>query len=216
MEYLDENNAPMPSAQTALAGRSAAIETAHAHFVNARPLRGGRPEGLQSVLLGMGCFWGAERLFWSLSGVWVTSVGFAGGVTPNPTYDETCTGLTGHAEVVEVVFDAAAIAFGDLMALFWENHDPTQGMRQGNDVGSQYRSAIYTTTARQLEEATRSRTDYAARLAANGFDAITTEIASSGPYYLAEAWHQQYLAKNPQGYCGLKGTGVTCPMVPEA
>jgi peptide-methionine (S)-S-oxide reductase len=198
------------SPETALVGRATPIPTAETHFVSARPLQGNRPDGLQSMLLGMGCFWGAERLLWQLHGVWVTSVGYAGGITPNPTYEETCTGLTGHTEVVEVVFDPAVISFDALLKVFWENHDPTQGMRQGNDRGTQYRSAIYA-DAGALTAAIASRNMYNAELLAAGRGAVTTEIAPRADYYLAEDYHQQYLAKNPGGYCNIGGTGITCP-----
>ncbi|CAN1570018.1 MsrA Peptide methionine sulfoxide reductase [Rhabdaerophilaceae bacterium] len=203
----------LPTWSDALPGRSLPIPTASHHFMFNRPLQGPLPAGHDSVLLGMGCFWGAERKFWELAqGIWLTSVGYAGGITPNPTYEETCTGRTGHTEVVQVVFDPTVIAFAQILQTFWENHDPTQGMRQGNDIGTQYRSAIFTTHDSQLAEARASREAYQARLTAARFPAITTEIAPSGPYYFAEAYHQQYLAKNPNGYCGIGGTGVSCPI----
>ena len=173
------------------------------------------PAGYEVALFGLGCFWGAERLFWQTEGVWVTAAGYAGGLTPNPTYQETCTGLTGHAEVVLVVFDPKVVSYADLLKIFWEAHDPTQGMRQGNDVGTTYRSAIFTTSEAQREEAERSRAGYQAALAGAGRGAVTTEIAPAPAFYFAEEEHQQYLAKNPDGYCGLKGTGVACT-VPAA
>ncbi len=205
----------LPKPGEALPGCARPIPTGAEHFVSKRPLKGPYPEGLETALFGMGCFWGAERLFWQTPGVWVTAVGYAGGTTPNPTYQETCTGLTGHAEVVLVVFDPKAVSYADLLKLFWESHDPTQGMRQGNDVGSTYRSAIYTFGAAQQQAALASRDAYQAALDASGRGKITTEIAPAPEFYFAEADHQQYLAKNPYGYCGLKGTGVACA-VPAA
>ena len=205
----------LPGAGEALPGRERPIPTATTHDVSGHPLKGPYPQGAEIVYLGMGCFWGVERLFWQMKGVWVTAAGYQGGFTPNPTYQETCTGLTGHAEMVMVVFDPAQICFADLLAAFWEGHDPTQGMRQGNDVGTTYRSAIYTTSEEQLAEALASRDAYQAALAAAGRGRITTEIEPAGPFYFAEEEHQQYLAKNPGGYCGLKGTGVACA-VPAA
>ncbi|NOX74361.1 MAG: peptide-methionine (S)-S-oxide reductase MsrA [Alphaproteobacteria bacterium] len=202
--------ADLPDAKAAFAGRATPIATADTHFVNGRPLQGNRPDGVQSVLLGMGCFWGAEQLLWQLDGVWVTSVGYGGGLTPNPTYEETCTGMTGHAEVVEVVFDPAQITFEALLKVFWESHDPTQGMRQGNDRGSQYRSAIYVDEG-LLAAVKTTRDTYSAALLAAGRGGVTTEIAPRGAYYMAEEYHQQYLAKNPGGYCNIGGTGITCP-----
>ena len=202
----------MPSADQALKGRPEPVPTADVHYVNGRPLKGPYPEGMQVAQLAMGCFWGVERLFWPLPGVWVTAVGYAGGFTPNPTYEEVCSGRTGHTEAALVVFDPRVVSYAALLKLFWEEHDPTQGMRQGNDVGSQYRSAIYTTTAEQAETAAASRQAYAEALAQRRLGPITTEIAPAGPFYFAEAYHQQYLAKNPRGYCGLQGTGVVCPV----
>ena len=203
----------MPVADNALRGRSGPIPTARQHFVNGRPLKGPYPEGLAMAMFGFGCFWGAERKFWELGdGIYVTAVGYAGGFTPNPTYEETCSGRTGHAEVVLVAYDPAKIAYEALLKIFWENHDPTQGMRQGNDVGTQYRSAIYATTPAQAAVARRSAEMFGAALKAKGHGAITTEIAEAGPFYFAEGYHQQYLAKNPGGYCGLGGTGVSCPI----
>jgi len=202
----------MPTAAEALPGRATPLHTDEFHFVSGRPLKGPHPEGFETAILGMGCFWGVERIFWQLPGVWVTSVGYAGGITPNPTYEETCTGRTGHAEVVQVVFDPQETSFGALLKAFWENHDPTQGMRQGNDIGTTYRSAIYFLDEGQKAEAEASRDAYQAALTAAGRGTITTEIAPAGPYYFAEDYHQGYLAKNPAGYCGIGGTGVVCPI----
>nr|WP_163503283.1 peptide-methionine (S)-S-oxide reductase MsrA [Halomonas socia] len=196
----------------ALPGRDTPLRISGRHLVNGASMLPPFPEGLEDVVLGLGCFWGAERLFWELPGVHVTAVGYAGGYTPNPTYEETCTGLTGHTEAVRVVFDPARLPFTALLQVFWEAHDPTQGMRQGNDLGSQYRSAIYTTSSGQLAAAKQSRDAYQRALDAAGRDSITTEIAPLEAFYLAEEYHQQYLAKNPNGYCGLKGTGVSCPI----
>lgn len=200
----------LPTPQEALPGRDRPIPTATKHHVSKRPLHGPYPDGLETAYFGMGCFWGAERLFWETPGVWVTAVGYQGGVTPNPTYQETCTGLTGHAETVLVVYDPREVSYGELLRIFWESHDPTQGMRQGNDVGTTYRSAIYTTSDAQLAEALASKEAYEAALGAAGRSRITTEIAPADEFYFAETEHQQYLAKNPFGYCGLKGTGVAC------
>src|SRR5580693_1491998 len=202
----------MPTAETALPGRPDPIPTEHTHFVNGRALKGPYPEGTKLAVFGMGCFWGVERLFWDLPGVWVTAVGYAGGVTPNPTYEEVCSGRTGHTEAVLVVFDPAKISYEKLLKTFWENHNPTQGMRQGNDVGTQYRSAIYTLNDAQREAAAASKTAYQKALSTKGLGTITTEIAPAGAFYFAEDYHQQYLAKNPAGYCGLGGTGVSCPL----
>ena len=202
----------MPSAAEALPGRADPIPTASHHQVSGRPLAGPYPEGLETAMFGMGCFWGAERLFWQTEGVWVTAVGYAGGLTPNPTYRETTTGLTGHAEVVLVVFDPAKVSYADLLRIFWESHDPTQGMRQGNDVGTTYRSAIYTYGDEQAEQAQASKDDYESALGKAGRGRITTEIAPAPTFYFAEPEHQQYLAKNPGGYCGIGGTGVQCPV----
>ena len=210
---LFKKSLEMPTRETALPGRSEPLRTDEVHYVNGRPLKGPHPEGFQTAIFGMGCFWGVERIFWNLPGVWVTSVGYSGGITPNPTYEETCTGRTGHTEVVQVVFNPDEISYGELLKAFWENHDPTQGMRQGNDVGTTYRSAIYTLIDEQRREAEASRDAYQQALTAAGRDAITTEIESAGPYYFAEDYHQQYLAKNPNGYCGIGSTGVTCPIV---
>jgi peptide-methionine (S)-S-oxide reductase len=200
----------LPKREEALPGRASPIPTASKHHVSKRPLKGPYPEGSETAMFGMGCFWGAERLFWQTEGVWVTAVGYAGGHTPNPTYQETCTGLTGHAEVVFVVYDTKIVSYADLLKIFWEAHDPTQGMRQGNDVGTTYRSAIYTYGDEQYQAAKASRDAYEAELRKAGRDKITTEIAAAPEFYFAEADHQQYLAKNPYGYCGLKGTGVEC------
>lgn len=209
---LLHKTAELPTPDAALPGRAAPIPTDDIHVVLGHPLKGPYPDGLETAIFGMGCFWGVERVFWSLPGVWVTSAGYAGGITPNPTYEEVCSGRTGHAEVVQVTFDPAVIAYGELLRTFWENHDPTQGMRQGGDVGTQYRSGIYTLNAAQAAEAEASRSAYQAALTAAGRGAITTEITPAGPYYFAEGYHQGYLAKNPAGYCGIGGTGVTCPI----
>lgn len=202
----------IPSASEAMAGRDSPLPTAQTHFVNGAPLKGPYPEGAQMAVFGLGCFWGAERKFWQLPGVLVTAVGYAGGPTPNPTYEEVCTGRTGHTEAVLVVFDPKQISYDELLKTFWESHDPTQGMRQGNDVGTQYRSAIYTFADEQAKAAETSKAMYEAALKANGRGAISTEIAPAPPFYFAEDYHQQYLAKNPNGYCGLGGTGVACPI----
>ena len=197
----------------ALPGRAQPIPTAVSHYVNGNPLKGPYPEDTETAIFGLGCFWGAERKFWQAgAGVYVTAVGYAGGTTPNPTYEETCTALTGHTEAVLVVFRPREISYEDLLKIFWESHDPTQGMRQGNDVGTQYRSAIYATTDAQLAAARRSAEMFGKALSEQGFGPITTEIAKAGPFYFAEGYHQQYLAKNPGGYCGLGGTGVSCPV----
>ncbi|UZF92079.1 peptide-methionine (S)-S-oxide reductase MsrA [Bosea sp. NBC_00550] len=201
----------IPTAAEALPGRPTAIPTAETHFVNGRALAGPYPEGTRKAVFGLGCFWGAERKFWqSGEGIWVTAVGYAGGSTPNPTYEEACSGLTGHTEVVLVVYDPEKISYEDLLKIFWENHDPTQGMRQGGDIGTQYRSAIYTYGDEQKAAAEQSRDAYQASLKAGGYGPITTEIREAPTFYFAEDYHQQYLAKNPAGYCGLGGTGVAC------
>jgi peptide-methionine (S)-S-oxide reductase len=202
----------LPTAAEALPGRATPLPTAERHFVNGRPLKGPYPEGMETLVVGLGCFWGAERKFWQLPGVFVTAAGYAGGVTPNPTYEEVCSGLTGHNEVVLVVYDPAQVSTEQVLATFWESHDPTQGMRQGNDVGTQYRSGIYTTTEAQRAAAEASRAAYGRALAAKGYGPITTEIVPAPAFYFAEDYHQQYLAKNPHGYCGLGGTGVSCPI----
>ena len=201
------------TADEALPGRTdQTMPVPAAHFINGHPLVGPWPEGFETAIFGMGCFWGAERTFWQLPGVWSTAVGYAGGFTPNPTYEETCSARTGHTEAVLVVFDPAVITYETLLKTFWENHDPTQGMRQGNDIGTQYRSAIYTTSDAQLAAAKTSRDMFEERLHAKGYGDVTTEIAPAGPFYYAEPYHQQYLGKNPNGYCGLGGTGVSCPI----
>ena len=203
----------MPNAADALPGRPDPLPTAETHFVNGHPLKGPYPDGSERIVLGLGCFWGTERKFWQLpEGVFVTAVGYAGGHTPNPTYEEVCSGLTGHNEVVLVVFDPAILPLASVLKTFFENHDPTQGMRQGNDVGTQYRSGIYTLDEAQAAMAQAVRAAYGEALAARGFPAITTEIKPLDAFYFAEGYHQQYLAKNPSGYCGVGGTGVTCPI----
>jgi peptide-methionine (S)-S-oxide reductase len=202
----------MVTPEDALPGRSDLIPVPDRHFVLGTPLKPPFPEGLQTAVVGMGCFWGAERVFWQAPGVYTTAVGYAGGYTPNPTYEETCTGKTGHTEAVLVVFDPERITYEEVLKRFWENHDPTQGMRQGNDVGTQYRSAIYTTSPEQAAAVESTRAAFGERLAAAGFGEITTEVAELGDFYYAEDYHQQYLAKVPNGYCGLGGTGVSCPV----
>ena len=204
--------ADLPTADEALKGRREPIPTSAEHFVSGRPLKGPYPDGLRTAQFGMGCFWGVERIFWRVPGVWVTAVGYAGGATPNPTYEEACSGRTGHTEAVLVAFDPKEVSYEALLKTFWEGHDPTQGMRQGNDRGSQYRSAVYTDGADQAQAAEASRSAYAAALKARGLGPITTEIKPAGAFYLAEGYHQQYLAKNPGGYCGIGGTGVVCPI----
>jgi peptide-methionine (S)-S-oxide reductase len=200
----------MPSPGEALPGRPDAIPTATRHFVNGALIKGPYPEGAETAMFGLGCFWGAERKFWQTQGVLVTAVGYAGGITPNPTYKETCTGLTGHNEVVLVVFDPKAVSYEQLLKVFFEAHDPTQGMRQGNDVGTQYRSGIYVANEAQRRAAEAARASYQQALKDKGFGPVTTEIVDAPPFYFAEEYHQQYLAKNPSGYCGLGGTGVSC------
>jgi peptide-methionine (S)-S-oxide reductase len=201
----------MPSPEEALTGRSTRMPVPERHFVNGHPLEPPFPEGLEMALFGLGCFWGAERTFWKLKGVYTTAVGYAGGVTPNPTYEEVCSGLTGHAEVVRIVFEPHVVSYEELLRVFWEAHDPTQGMRQGNDVGTQYRSAIYVYNEAQKAAALASRDAYQKALTEAGYGPIMTEIREAPEFYYAEAYHQQYLAKNPGGYCGLGGTGVACP-----
>jgi peptide-methionine (S)-S-oxide reductase len=202
----------VPRSEDCLPGREKAMPAPERHFVNGRRLVGPYPDGLELAVFGLGCFWGAERVFWQAPGVWVTAVGYAGGSTPNPTYEEVCSGRTGHAEVVLVVHDPKITGYDALLKLFWESHDPTQGMRQGNDVGTQYRSAIYAFSPQQRQAAEASRDLYQSRLDAAGLGKITTEIAGAPPFYFTEPYHQQYLAKNPHGYCGLGGTGVSCPI----
>jgi peptide-methionine (S)-S-oxide reductase len=203
----------MPRPEDALPGRPTAIPTAKQHFINGRPLKGPYPNGLERAMFGLGCFWGAERKFWELGdGIYTTAVGYVGGFTPNPTYEEVCSGRTGHNEVVLVVYDPKKISYEKLLQTFWESHDPTQGMRQGNDVGTQYRSGIYTFTPAQREAALASKAMYEKKLATHRFGPVTTEIVDAPEFYFAEDYHQQYLAKNPFGYCGLGGTGVACPI----
>ncbi|KAB7740840.1 peptide-methionine (S)-S-oxide reductase MsrA [Parvibaculum sedimenti] len=202
----------MPTPEEALKGRDFPLPTAERHFVNGSPLKGPYPAGSEMAIFGLGCFWGAERKFWTVPGVLVTAVGYAAGYTPNPTYEEVCTGKTGHNEVVLVVFDPKTVAYDELLKTFWENHNPTQGMRQGNDIGTQYRSGIYVTSEAQKKSAEASKTAYEAELLRQGYGAITTEIRDAPAFYFAEDYHQQYLAKNPAGYCGLGGTGVSCPI----
>jgi peptide-methionine (S)-S-oxide reductase len=201
----------LPSPEQALPGRAEPLTVPERHYVLGTSMFPPFPAGTEEAIFALGCFWGAERKFWQLPGVFTTAAGYAGGFTPNPTYQEVCSGQTGHAEVVRVVFDAERITYAELLRVFWEAHDPTQGMRQGNDLGTQYRSAIYTTSEEQRRQAEASRESYQQRLAAAGYGPITTEVAPATPFYLAEEYHQQYLAKNPGGYCGLGGTGVACP-----
>jgi peptide-methionine (S)-S-oxide reductase len=211
--FMFKKSLDMPRAGEALPGRPAAIPTASHHFVNGRPLKGPFPAGTETAIFGLGCFWGAERKFWELGdGIYVTAVGYAGGHTPNPTYQEVCSGRTGHNEVVLVAHDPAKISYERLLKTFWESHDPTQGMRQGNDVGTQYRSGIYATTPAQRAAAEASKAMYDSTLKKRGFGPVTTEILDAPPFYYAEDYHQQYLAQNPFGYCGLGGTGVSCPI----
>lgn len=202
----------MVTPERALPGRAEPLPTADTHFLSGLPLKSPVPAGMEEAMFGMGCFWGVERKFWQVPGVWLTMVGYAGGYTPNPTYKETCTQLTGHNEVVRVIFDPAVVSYEELLKVFWEGHDPTQGMRQGNDVGSTYRSGIYAYTPAQTEAARASKVVYQAALTAAGMGTITTEIVPVPVFYYAEDYHQQYLAKNPGGYCGLGGTGVSCPI----
>ena len=202
----------MPAVEDALPGREAKMPVPARHFVNGAPLEGPFPAGLEEAMFAMGCFWGAERKFWQMPGVYTTAVGYAAGYTKNPTYEEVCSGRTGHAEVVLVVFDPKKVSYDDLLARFWENHDPTQGMRQGNDVGTQYRSGIYVYSDEQRRAAASSRDKYEAALRQHGYAPITTEILDAPPFYYAEDYHQQYLAKNPGGYCGIGGTGVKCSL----
>jgi peptide-methionine (S)-S-oxide reductase len=210
--FFSSKKLRMPTAEEALPGRKTAIEVSDTHFVNGHPIEPPPSLGLQRAMFGMGCFWGAERKFWQTPGVYVTSVGYAGGFTPNPTYEEVCSGLTGHNEVVHVLFDPNLTTYEKLLTVFWESHNPTQGMRQGNDAGTQYRSGIYAYSSMQLEAAEASKAAYGKRLAAAGYGPITTEIDTAPVFYYAEDYHQQYLGKNPNGYCGLGGTGVSCPI----
>jgi peptide-methionine (S)-S-oxide reductase len=210
--FTNRHKLTLPGREEALPGREHPIPTSEHHFVNANPIKPPFPAGLEQAVVGLGCFWGAERLFWQLPGVYTTAAGYAGGHTPNPTYEEVCSGRTGHTEAVLVVFDPNVTSYEEILKTFWEGHDPTQGMRQGNDVGTQYRSAIYTTSDAQAEAARRSAVEYGGRLRDAGYGDISTEIAPAGPFYYAEDYHQQYLAKVPNGYCGLGGTGVSCPV----
>jgi peptide-methionine (S)-S-oxide reductase len=210
--FFFKKDLDLPTADRALPGRAHAIPTSARHFVNGTPIKGPYPEGFETAIFALGCFWGAERKFWQTPGVWTTAVGYINGITPNPTYEETCSGLTGHTEAVLVVYDPAQVSYEALLKLFWESHNPTQGMRQGNDVGTQYRSGVYATSPQQLAAAQASRTAYDAALSTEDYPAITTEIVEAPTFYFAEDYHQQYLAKNPSGYCGLGGTGVSCPI----
>ena len=211
--FLFKKSIEMPAPGHALPGRPRALATASHHFINGHPLKGPYPNGLATAMFGMGCFWGAERKFWEIGdGVYVTAVGYAAGQTPNPTYEEVCTGRTGHNEVVFVVYDPNKVSYEQLLKTFWENHDPTQGMRQGNDVGTQYRSGIYVSTPEQRKAAEASKAAFEKAIKAKGFGGITTEILDAPEFYFAEDYHQQYLAKNPRGYCGLGGIGVACPI----
>jgi len=214
MNLLDlfARKARMPDPGETLPGRAHPIVRPGAHFVNGHPIAGPYPDGIRTALFGLGCFWGAERKFWQTEGVFATAVGYAAGTTPNPTYGEVCTGMTGHNEVVLVAYDPAVVSYDELLRIFFESHDPTQGMRQGNDVGTQYRSGIYVADAAERRQAEAARDAYQAALAARGYGAVTTEIRDRPPFYFAEDEHQQYLAKNPGGYCGLGGTGVSCPI----
>ncbi len=212
MNLFRRKPASIPDPEHALPGRPNPIPTAERHFVSGRPLKGPYPEGLEIAYFALGCYWGPERVFWQVPGVWVTAVGNMGGSTPNPTYEELCTGLTGHTETVMVVFDPKIVSYEELLKVFWEAHDPTQGMRQGNDVGTQYRSAIFAASEAQKAAAEASKAAFQTALSAQRYGPITTEIADATHFYFAEDYHQQYLAKNPRGYCGLGGTGVSCPI----
>ncbi len=212
MFFMNRSKSQMVAKEAALPGRSAPIPTAQTHFVLANPLTADVPEGMEEAMFGMGCFWGVERMFWKLDGVYSTMVGYAAGYTQNPTYEEVCSGKTGHNEVVRVVYDPAKISYDQLLQTFWEGHDPTQGMRQGNDAGTQYRSGVYTYSPAQKAAAEAAKAAFAPRLSEAGYGAITTEIIDAPTFYFAEEYHQQYLAKNPSGYCGIGGTGVTCPI----
>jgi peptide-methionine (S)-S-oxide reductase len=210
--FLNRHKLELPSPEEALPGRDEPMPVPERHYVNGNPLAPPFPAGLEQAVFGMGCFWGAERMFWQAPGVFTTAVGYGGGYTPNPSYEEVCSGRTGHAEVVLAVFDPEVTSYEEMLRIFWESHDPTQGMRQGNDIGTQYRSAIYTFSDAQREAAEASRERYQQALTAKGYGDITTELADAPPFYYAEPYHQQYLAKNPNGYCGLAGTGVACPV----
>jgi peptide-methionine (S)-S-oxide reductase len=212
MFFMNRKKSEMVATDAALPGRSVAIQTAKTHFVNGTALTADVADGFEVAMFGMGCFWGVERMFWKLDGVYSTMVGYAGGFTPNATYQEVCSGQTGHNEVVRIIYDPAIISFEDLLKVFWEGHDPTQGMRQGNDVGTQYRSGIYVFNEAQKAVADATKQMFADRLDIAGFGIVTTEVVSAPEFYFAEDYHQQYLAKNPSGYCGIGGTGVTCPI----
>lgn len=211
LSFLTRKSATLPTADTALPGRATPIVTAETHFLSGLPLKSGVPDGMAEAMFGMGCFWGVERMFWQTDGVWLTMVGYAAGITPNPTYREVCSGQTGHNEVVRVIYDPATVSYEALLRVFWEGHDPTQGMRQGNDAGTQYRSGIYTYSPAQAEAANTTRAAMGPRLSAAGYGPVTTEVLPAPEFYFAEDYHQQYLAKNPGGYCGLGGTGVCAP-----
>ncbi len=210
--FLAKKKLDLPTAAEALPGRARPMPLENRHFVTGRPIAPPFPDGLQEIVVALGCFWGAERIFWKTPGVWTTAVGYAGGLTPNPTYEEVCSGGTGHTEVVRVIYDPKKITLGQLLKVFFEAHDPTQGMRQGNDIGTQYRSAIYLTEESQRADVDAAIAAYGVALKAKGFGAITTEVRAGQPFYYAEDYHQQYLAKNPGGYCGIGGTGVSCPI----
>ncbi len=212
MFLFQKKKMQMVGAADALPGRAEPIPTAKTHFLSDLPLKSPVPAGMAEAMFGMGCFWGVERMFWQREGVWLTMVGYAGGLTPNPTYEEVCSGQTGHNEVVRVIYNPAVVSYEELLQVFWEGHDPTQGMRQGNDMGTQYRSGIYTYSAEQMAAAERTKAEFQPRLAQAGYGTITTEILDAPEFFFAEDYHQQYLAKNPGGYCGLGGTGVTCPV----
>ncbi|MGH9094078.1 MAG: peptide-methionine (S)-S-oxide reductase MsrA [Acidimicrobiales bacterium] len=212
MAFFTRHKTELVSAEDALPGRAEPLRVPDAHHVNGHPLQPPFPDGFGQIVVGLGCFWGAEKEFWEAPGVYTTAVGYAGGHTPNPTYEEVCSGRTGHAEVVLAVWDPSVTSLEDMLRIFWENHDPTQVMRQGNDVGTQYRSAVYATGQAQLDAVTTSREVFQARLSEQGYGRITTEIAPAGPFYYAEGYHQQYLAKNPGGYCPVHATGVSCPV----
>ena len=212
MFLSSQNKSEIVTASGALPGRQNALNTSDSHFLSGRSLKSAVPEGFQEAMFGMGCFWGVERMFWRLDGVWLSMVGYSGGYTPNATYEEVCSGQTGHNEVVRIVFDPSIISYNDLLKVFWEGHGPTQGMQQGNDRGTQYRSGIYTYSLQQQQAAKESREIFEPKLKAAGFGVVTSEILSASVFYYAEDYHQQYLAKNPRGYCGIGGTGVSCPI----